>query len=100
MAPRTVVNGKSNAYDGICADFGDASMRTDEEWTAYAKGLLKAEMTKRGITYDQLTDKLAALGVHDTSVNIRNKVARGKFTAVFFLQCLEAVGCHTLHLEP
>lgn len=74
-------------------------MRTEEEWAAYAKGLLKAEMTKRGVTYDQLTEKLAALGVHDTSVNIRNKVARGKFTAVFFLQCLEAVGCKTLHIE-
>ncbi|MFC7334178.1 DUF6471 domain-containing protein [Rhodocista pekingensis] len=73
-------------------------MRTEEEWAAYTKRLLKAEMTKRGVTYDQLTERLAALGVHDTSVNIRNKVARGKFTAVFFLQCLEAVGCKTLHV--
>jgi hypothetical protein len=29
-------------------------MRTEEEWAAHVKGLLKAEMTKRGITYDQL----------------------------------------------
>jgi hypothetical protein len=73
--------------------------QTEEEWAAHVKGLLKAELTKRSITYDQLTEKLAAVGVHDTSVNIRNKVARGKFTAVFFIQCLEAVGCRILHLD-
>lgn len=74
-------------------------MRTEEEWTLVVKRLLKSEMTKRGVTYDQLTEKLATLGVHDSSVNIRNKVARGKFTAAFLLQCLEAVGCKTLHLS-
>lgn len=72
-------------------------MRTEEEWALLAKRLLKAEMTKRGITYDQLSEKLAALGVHDTSVNIRNKVARGKFTAVFLLQCMRALECTSIH---
>jgi microsomal dipeptidase-like Zn-dependent dipeptidase len=74
-------------------------MRTEEEWALLAKRLLKAEMTKRGITYDQLSEKLAALGVHDTSVNIRNKVARGKFTAVFLLQCAEAIGCKSINFD-
>ncbi|MGF7206717.1 hypothetical protein GGE65_001278 [Skermanella aerolata] len=74
-------------------------MRSEEEWAALTKGLLKAEMTRRGITYDQLTEKLAAIGVHDTAVNIRNKVARGKFTAVFMVQCLAAIGCKNLHLD-
>ncbi|MGA3309798.1 MAG: DUF6471 domain-containing protein [Xanthobacteraceae bacterium] len=31
--------------------------------------------------------------------NIANKIARGSFTAVFFVQCLTAIGCRTLHLE-
>jgi hypothetical protein len=73
-------------------------MRTEEEWALLAKRLLKAEMTKRGITYDQLSEKLSELGVHDTAVNLRNKVARGKFTAVFLLQCLEAIGCKSISL--
>ena len=29
---------------------------------------------------------------------MRNKIARGKFTAVFLLQCLEAVGGQTVRL--
>ena len=56
-------------------------------------------MVRRGISYDGLSERLAALGVHDTPVNMRNKIARGKFTAMFFLQCLEAVECKVLHLE-
>ncbi|MFP5518052.1 MAG: DUF6471 domain-containing protein [Alphaproteobacteria bacterium] len=73
-------------------------MRTEDEWADLVKRLLRAEMTRRGVTYEDLTEKLAAIGVQDTAVNIRNKVARGKFTAVFLVQCLEAIGCKTLAL--
>ncbi|MBV8888118.1 MAG: hypothetical protein JO305_00440 [Alphaproteobacteria bacterium] len=55
-------------------------------------------MTRRGVTYDQLAEKLGAIGVNDSPVNLRNKVARGRFTAVFLIQCLEAIGCHSLRL--
>ena len=37
--------------------------------------------------------------VVDSEPNIRNKLARGKFTAVFFLQCLEAIGTSSLRLS-
>lgn len=71
------------------------------DWTAKTKGLLKAELKRRNVTYAQLVEKLAEIGVKETDVNIRNKIARGGFTAVFFVQCLEAIGCHILHLgEP
>ncbi len=69
------------------------------EWEAKVKGLLKAELKKRNVTYAQLVDKLAAIGVSETEPNIRNKLARGKFTAVFLIQCLEAIGCQALRLE-
>ena len=39
------------------------------------------------------------MGIHETERNTNNKISRGGFTAVFFLQCLVAIGCHTLHLE-
>jgi hypothetical protein len=45
-----------------------------------------------------LVDALAKIGVDDTEVNIRNKVSRGMFTAVFFVQCLEAVGASEVRL--
>lgn len=74
-------------------------MSTDQEWENKVKGLLKAELTRRNVTYKELVDKLAALGVTDTSENIANKISRGKFTAVFLLQCMEAVGCTTVRLD-
>ena len=83
--------------DGICSDYG--GMKTESEWATDVKRLLRAEMTRRGVTYEQLTERLAAIGVHDSATNIRNKVARGKFTAVFLIQCMEALGCRTIRLD-
>jgi hypothetical protein len=54
-------------------------MRTEAAWAEDVKRLLRAEMIRRGVSYDQLSEKLAALGVKDSAVNIRNKLARGKF---------------------
>ena len=68
-------------------------------WEARVQGILKAELKRRGVTYAQLVEKLAAIGVDETEPNIRNKLARGKFTAVFLLQCLDAIGCTTLRLS-
>jgi 3-mercaptopyruvate sulfurtransferase SseA len=73
-------------------------MKTDAEWQAEVKGMLRAEMTRRGITYDQLAAKLAEIGVKVDPHVLRNKVARGGFSAVFFVQCLRAMGCQTVRL--
>jgi hypothetical protein len=74
-------------------------LRTDKEWEEMVKGLLKAELKKRGVTYAGLVGKLADIGVIDSEPNIRNKLARGKFTAVFLIQCLEAIGASSLRLS-
>lgn len=73
-------------------------MATEEEWGEKAKRILRAEMVRRGATYETLSERLAALGAHDTPVNLRNKVSRGKFTAAFMLLCMEALGCKVLEL--
>lgn len=54
---------------------------------------------RRGVTYAQLVDRLADIGVRESEPNVRNKLARGKFTAVFLIQCLEAIGSKTLRLD-
>lgn len=69
------------------------------QWEAKVKGLLKAELKRRGISYNQLVEKLAAIGVVENEPNIRNKLARGKFTAVFLVQCLVAIGATSLRLS-
>jgi len=70
-----------------------------KDWQAKVKGLLKAELKRRNLSYGALADRLATIGIKDNERNISNKLARGSFTAVFFVQCMEAIGCHTIHLE-
>jgi hypothetical protein len=74
-------------------------MADNAEWEAKAKGLLKGELKRRNVTYAQLVDKLNAIGVAESEPNIRNKLARGKFTAVFLLQCLKAIGAENIRLD-
>jgi hypothetical protein len=74
-------------------------MPTDEKFEDLAKGLLKAELKRRNMTYADLVGMLKRIGVKEDEHNLRNKVARGKFTAAFFLQCLTAIGVQTLRLQ-
>ena len=69
------------------------------EYETRAKNLLKGELKRRGITYAQLAEKLAEIGVSENERNLNNKISRGGFTAAFFLQCLEAIGSRSLHLS-
>ena len=71
----------------------------EKEWEDRVKGMLKGELKRRGVTYADLVGKLADLGVMDSEPNIRNKISRGKFTAVFLIQCLEAIGSTSLRLD-
>jgi len=68
------------------------------DWTARVKGMLKAELKRRNIGYRELAKRLEPLGVKESERNIANKIARGSFTAVFLIQCLEAIGVKKLRL--
>lgn len=74
-------------------------MPKDKDAAERAKAILKAELKRRNVSYRELAQKLEAMGIHETERNINNKISRGGFTAAFFIQCLLAIGCHTLHLE-
>lgn len=71
----------------------------DRDWTAYTKGLLKAELKRRNIGYRELAEKLTAMGVPESERNLANKISRGGFTAAFFVQCLTAIGATTVRLD-
>lgn len=70
-----------------------------KDWQALVKGILKAELKRRDLSYADLAEKLATVGVSDSERNISNKISRGSFTAVFFVQCLRAIGVNTVRLE-
>jgi len=74
-------------------------MPTDPQWQERTKGLLKAELKRRNMSYRELAEKLTAIGIPETERNIANKISRGGFTAVFFIQCLVAIGCQSLRLS-
>jgi len=74
-------------------------MSSEIDWSSKVKGLLKSELKKRNVSYKQLAEKLGEMGISDTEANIKNKISRGGFTAVFLVQCLHAIGCHVIRLH-
>jgi hypothetical protein len=74
-------------------------MRTPRDWQALAKGAIRAELARRQLSYKELSERLAAIGVKETERNLSNKIGRGTFSAVFLLQCMEAIGVTAIHLD-
>jgi hypothetical protein len=79
--------------------FASEAKRMEKDWNAEVKGILKAEIARRHMTYKDVVEKLAAIGVTETEANLRNKISRGGFSAAFFAQTLVAIGVHTVRLH-
>ncbi len=71
----------------------------DDEWKKNAKNMLKAELTRRGISYEMLVAKLKAIGVDENYNTVNTKLNRGSFTFVFALQCFKAMDVKEIRLE-
>jgi hypothetical protein len=72
---------------------------TDRDWQDRVKRILKAELTRRDVSYRELAERLGALGIHETERNISNKIGRAGFSAVWFFQVMEAIGARVIHLD-
>ena len=66
-------------------------MMDDNEWKRNAKNILKAELTRLGVSYDVLVKKLNAIGVDENYNTVNTKINRGTFSFVFFVQCMKAL---------
>ena len=64
----------------------------EDDWEKQVSNLLKSQLKLKGVTYAQLVEKLSEIGVEEREANIKNKLSRGKFSAVFLVQCLKAIG--------
>lgn len=71
----------------------------DDAAVARVKNILKAELKRKGVSYRDLAERLTAAGIPETERNLANKIARGTFTAAFFVQCLTAIGTSVLRLD-
>lgn len=63
------------------------------------KNILKAELKRKGVSYRELAERLTLMGTPESERNPANKIARGTFTAAFFVQCLSAIGVTSVRLD-
>lgn len=56
-----------------------------------AKDMVRDAMKAKGVSVDQLTARLALIGVQMSSGGVANKISRGGFSSAFLLQCLAAM---------
>ena len=68
------------------------------DWDKQACNLLKSELARRGLSYEDLRLALERIGVHKTKNNITKTISLGKFSFSFFLQCSQAIGLTKLHI--
>lgn len=66
---------------------------SETDWTTQAKNTLRAELTRKGVTVRELARRLD----QDERV-LANKISRGKFTAAFMLECLDAIGVNEVRV--
>lgn len=73
-------------------------MPNTDSYESRIGAILKGEIKRAGHTYASLTAKLNEMGIEEKEANVRNKIGRGKFSAAFLMQCLEAIGVRELRL--
>ncbi len=74
-------------------------MSNSGNWEKIASNVLRSELAKRGLSYNDLKDKLAIIGVNQSTNGIRSKMSRGRFMFTFFLQCMMAIGVEKVDLS-
>ncbi len=64
-----------------------------------AKDMVREAMKAQGVTVDQLTERLRAIGVDMSSGGVANKISRGGFSSAFLLQCMAALDIELAPVE-
>lgn len=73
---------------------------SEKEWQEQARNLIRLELRRQNVKYDDLSKRLRGLGVSETEVSIRNKISRGTFPATFLIQCLAALNVKLIPVPP
>ena len=71
----------------------------ETNWEDRAKRLLKAELKRADVTYEELAKRLTAMGMEETKASVSNKISRGAFPATFFLATMRAIGKEHVRLD-
>ncbi len=71
----------------------------DRKWEDRVRLYLKAEIKRADVSYWELAERLTAHGINENAASIANKLARGTFSATFFMACLAALEIQGVRLE-
>jgi signal recognition particle subunit SEC65 len=73
-------------------------MTTDIDWQREARRILKTELVAEEVSFKELARALKQFGIDEEPKVLSNKVNRGTFSFIFFLQCMRAIGTKTIKL--
>ena len=76
-----------------------ATSMAQTDWNKLATNLLKSELAKAGIGYEELIKRLAVFGIEESYKGIANKINRGAYSFTFFMQCMKALNIQTIRLD-
>lgn len=69
------------------------------DWKKQARVLIRTELAKQDMSYKDLARRLEGIGLNIEPKAITNKVSRGSFSFVFFLQCMHVLGVESIQLK-
>jgi hypothetical protein len=68
------------------------------DWKKLANNLIKAELTRSGLSYHELQKKLQSIDVKKTTNSINVKINHGTFSFISFLQVMHAIGAKNFRI--
>lgn len=76
-----------------------AAKTEGKSWEDRVRLYLKVEIKRADISYDELAERLKKHGFSESAASIANKLARGTFSATFFLACVAALDVQGFRVE-
>lgn len=68
-------------------------------WEDMAKRLLKAELKRQDITYEELALRLSKMGIPESEGSVGMKISRGTYPAWFLFAAMKAIGINSLSID-
>lgn len=75
------------------------SSSATKSWRMTIQRLLKSEMSRHDVRYQELSERLATIGVEQSADNLRNKVNKGILGADLLLQIVSVLRVKTIALQ-
>mgnify|MGYP003396287772 CR=1 FL=1 len=74
------------------------SEQPELDWNKVASSTLKAELARASIGYEELTERLAKIGIEESYKAVAAKINRGSFSFAFFAQGMRALGVRDVRI--